>query len=345
MVPYGFQKLFLLIDPRPHYRVPDNSGAKHKFSSIGLNILMQNLLTQLPNLNTLIAFEAAGRLNSFTVAAEELCLTQGAVSHQIKQLEHGLGVKLFRRDHKKVTLTQEGERFLRTASQAIYQIAAATRDLRTRSASNRLMMATSDAVCLHWLMPRMTELRAFEPGIDLQVVSFQDNPIGQNRDFDVGIQCGRADWSGYRSERLAPGQLIPVCSPSYFNNRDRFTDPNQLKEEILLEFEHNTQRQHDWRYWFQSLDVKGPYPEPFFRLSNYLIMNKAVFEGQGIALGWRYLIDDHIANNWFEIAYPAALKTREDFYLVTPVNKTLNKQQRSIRDWIIEEFRSAKAPF
>ena len=306
---------------------------------------MQKITSKLPNLNALIAFEAAGRLNSFTKAAAELCLTQGAISHQIKKLEQSLDVRLFQRVHKKISLTREGSHYLKIASQAIYQIAEATHELRSRSAPNRLVIASSDAICFHWLMPRMAELRGFEPGVELQIVSFQDNPVGHNREFDLGIQYGGANRTGYHYEFLAEGQLIPVCSPGYLHNRQKFTDPKQLKTERLLELEHDMRSPCSWRHWFDSLGVKGPFPKPFLRLSNYLIMNKATFEGQGIALGRRYLIEDHITNNWFEVAYPAALKAKEDFMMVIPTSKTLNRQQRNIRDWIMESFSSTPAPF
>lgn len=305
---------------------------------------MPNLYAKLPNLNALIAFEAAGRLNSFTRAADELGLTQGAVSHQIKQLEETLGIKLFRREHKRITLTQDGSHYLNVASQAILQIIEATDELRSRASATRFVIATSDAVCLHWLMPRLSALRDLEPSIDLQVVSFQDNSSGTSLDVDLGIQYGGAAWPGYRAEFLAAGQLVPVCSPRYFADRGKPADPGRLKQEMLLELEYKRHPQYGWRHWFRHLGVKGPYPQPRLRLGNYLILNKATFEGQGIALGWRYLIEDHLANNWFEIAYPAAVDTKENFQLVVPTYKTLNRQQRTIRDWIMESFRATPNP-
>ena len=299
---------------------------------------MLKTLQRLPNLKALAYFEAAGRLQNFTEAAAELNVTQGAVSRQIRLLEDSLGTQLFNRGHRYVELTRRGHAFHRAISMALAHIADASEELTGSPDQQQLVIGASNAVSMYWLMPRLAQLRTLVPQLDVQILSFDTDIVNLRGQFDIGIQFGRGKWRGFRSQFLGQGEIIPVCSPAYLAAHPATDDPAQLKQAALLHLDDERWDWVSWPVWFRELGVPGPYPKPVLRTNSYSILNKAALDSQGIALGWRYLSDEHIDNGWLQIACRQRLITREGFYLVADGTTPLGTQQRLAWDWIQAEF-------
>jgi LysR family glycine cleavage system transcriptional activator len=304
---------------------------------------MLNNLQALPNLKALAYFEAAGRLQSFTLAALELNVTQGAVSRQIRLLEENLGAQLFSRGHRYVELTRQGRAYHRAISMALGHIIDASNELTNSGDQQQLVIGASNAVSMYWLMPRLAELRALVPQMDVQILSFDTDIVNLRGQFDIGIQFGRGKWRGFRSQLLGLGEIIPVCSPTYLASHPGLEDPQQLKQADLLHLDDERWNWVSWPVWFRELGVSGPFPKPVLRANSYSLLNKAALDSQGIALGWRYLSDEHIANGWLQFACTQRLITREGFYLVAEGTTPLSTERRLAWDWIQAEFAASDA--
>ena len=170
---------------------------------------------RLPPLNALRVFDAAARHLSFTRAADELFVTQAAVSHQIKSLEDFLGLKLFRRRNRSLLLTEEGQSYFQDIKEIFSQLTEATRKLQARSAKGALTVSLLPSFAIQWLVPRLTSFNSAYPGIDvrIQAVDRQEDKLAD--DVDVAIFYGRGNWPGLRVEKLYAEYLLPVCSPRF----------------------------------------------------------------------------------------------------------------------------------
>src|SRR5437762_12174046 len=189
---------------------------------------------RLPPLNALKAFEAAARDESFTRAAEELCVTQGAVSHQVKALEAELGIKLFNRERQRLIITEAGRDYLTVLRDAFDRIAVGTERLVQRQTSGVLTVSTSPDFAAKWLVNRLGRFAEAHPSIDLRI-SATLHPVDFAReDVDVAVRHGDGNWSGLDAVRLCTEQLFPVCSPRLMSGRNRIAKPSDLLKSPLL---------------------------------------------------------------------------------------------------------------
>ncbi|MDX1514041.1 MAG: transcriptional regulator GcvA, partial [Gammaproteobacteria bacterium] len=224
---------------------------------------------KLPPLNALRAFEAAARHLSFTRAAEELHVTQAAVSHQVKSLEEYLGIKLFRRFNRSLLLTDEGQAYLPTMTKAFDLMSDATSRLVKKDPAGPLTVSVLPSFAARWLVPRLGRFRRAHPEIDLRI-----DPATQLVDFgrgdvDVGIRYGRGEYPGLRSDRLMEEDIFPVCSPALLDGEHPLKDPEDLAHHTLL----HDDGHGDWRTWLLAAGVDGVDPTrgPIFTDSSMLI--------------------------------------------------------------------------
>ena len=300
---------------------------------------MQRLKSRLPNLNSLLCFEAAGRHLSFTRAADELCVTQGAVSRQIRELETGLGIDLFLRGHRSVEMTDAGHRYHHAVGVALEHLADATSDVVAKPATRQVMVAATTAISMHWLLPRLPDLNAQFPDIEVQVLASDSDLSTMEDAFDIGIQYGHGRWQSLDETYLCPGEVVPVCSPQFMANYKAFEQPEDLLDQPLLQLDDARMDWVSWPAWFRAAGVDGPYPNPSLRVNDYTLLNKSAFEGHGIALGMKPLLDEHFSRDWLVVAYDVPLRTDFSFFLVVPHAKSLSPDGLIIRDWIVTQFR------
>src|SRR4051812_465150 len=167
----------------------------------------------LPSLNGLRAFEAAARLLSFTLAAAELNVTQTAISHQIRRLEEQLGIKLFQRRNRGLTLTREAEDYLPAVRSAFEDLRRATERLRRASQGGRLTVSTTASLATKWLVSRVAAFQDAHPGLEVRISTSPHLVDFRREDVDLAVRYGRGHWPGLRAHWLMAERLFPVCAP------------------------------------------------------------------------------------------------------------------------------------
>jgi DNA-binding transcriptional LysR family regulator len=300
---------------------------------------MSALKPKLPNMNALLPFEAAGRWLSFTRAAEELCVTQGAVSRQIRELELSLGVALFRRGHRSIELTDDGRRYHHAVTVALEHLVDATGDVVARPSERQVTVAATSAISIYWLMPLLPHFQSMFPDITVQVLASDTSLASAPDAFDIGIQFGHGRWPAMDKTFLRSGEAVPVCSPGFLAGRVPFLDAADLLEQPLLQLADTSLDWVSWPAWFRAAGVDAAMPDPALRLNTYALLNKAAFEGAGIALGLKPLLGEQFERGWLTVACDIPMQTEFSFYLMTPSDKPLSQDGCIVRDWIISEFR------
>src|SRR5258707_9714547 len=200
------------------------------------------MLRRLPPLNALKAFEAAARHESFTRAAEELCVTQGAVSHQVKALEAELAVKLFNRERQRLIITEAGRDYLAVVRDALDRIAVGTERLLQRQSAGVLTVSTSPDFAAKWLVHRLGHFAEAHAGIDLRVSATLHHVDFAREDVDLAVRHGDGNWPGLDTVKLASEQLFAVCSPKLLSGRRRPTQPADILKFPLIHMDNR----EDW---------------------------------------------------------------------------------------------------
>ncbi|MCC0011963.1 MAG: LysR family transcriptional regulator [Rhodobiaceae bacterium] len=304
---------------------------------------MQNLRRLIPSLSSLVVFEAAGRLGSFTIAGKELGMSQAAVSYAIKQLEDVLGVSLFARQHRRVELTSTGERFHRDVSMGLSYITQSAETLARAKRDRHVTLSVSTAFATYWMLPRLAAFREAHPDIDLRLqTTDRDVDLATER-ITLGVRRGFGDWQAYDCALIADERISAIASPAYLEQRGTPRSPTELRAHRLIHLEEPYRPTPDWRQWFASCD-----PAPFtdngqgLRLNDYALVLQAVLEGQGVALGWDYLTERYMAGGLVERAVDHVFATDAGFYVVWPRGAVLHEDAEAVRDWMIAQGAVAK---
>lgn len=292
---------------------------------------------RLPPLSSLRAFEAAARLRSVSRAAEELAVTQSAISHQLAAFEEWLGQPAFRRAGRGIAPSEAAERILPEVSEAFDQLDRAMRKLQALDPrAGWLTVSMMPSFAAKWLVPRLGAFRAQHPEIDVWIATFepQSDPLGT--DVDVAIRYGDGNWPGEHAVLFLEEDLFPVCAPAMLKGRYPLKKPEDLKRHTLL---HDEMRE-DWRMWLEAAGVKGidPARGPGFDDSALLI--QAAIDGMGVALGRSALVKGDIAAG--RLVKPFALILRAQFaYYVTCKKGTEDLPKiRAFRDWLTAASRA-----
>lgn len=290
---------------------------------------------RLPPLNALRAFEAAARHLSFTRAAEELHVTQAAISHQVKALEEHLGRKLFRRLNRALLLSDDGQAYLPSVSRAFALLNDATRDLLERDAPGPLTVSALPSFAARWLVPRLGRFRQIHPDIDLRIDPSAALTDFASGDVDVGIRYGRGKYSALRADWLMTEDIFPVCSPALLSGEHPLRAPGDLEHQVLL----HDDGHGDWRTWLLAagVDRVDPTRGPIFTDSSMLI--QAAMAGQGVALARGVLAADELAAGRLVRPFTLSLPTEYAYYLVCPQNTAEQPKIAAFRDWLLDEAR------
>lgn len=299
---------------------------------------------RLPPLNAVKAFEAAARHLSFTRAAEELFVTQAAVSHQIKALEEFLGLKLFRRKNRALLLTDEGQGYFLDIKDIFIQLSDATDRLLARTAYGSLTVSTPPSFAIQWLVPRLAKFSEMNPDIDVRIKAIDDEGSVLSDDVDVAIFYGLGQWAGLRADKLRNEVLTPVCSPLLLNGDKPLKSPEDLKYHTLL---HDMNR-HDWQAWFKQCGINDINVNhgPIFSHSS-LVLQAAVY-GQGVALGFNVLAQPDIKAGRLVCPFPEVLVSKKAYYLVSHPSQAEVGKIAAFREWMLamfeEESRNEQLP-
>jgi LysR family glycine cleavage system transcriptional activator len=280
------------------------------------------------------AFEAAARHLSFTRAAEELFVTQAAVSHQIKALEDFLGLKLFRRKNRSLLLTEEGQSYFLDIKDIFIELGEATNRLLARSAVGSLTVSMSPSFAIQWLVPRLAKFSEKNPDIDVRIKAVDSDASSLTDDVDVAIYYGQGNWPGLRADKLRNEVLIPVCSPLLLNGPKPLSQPSDLKFHTLL---HDSSRQ-DWQAWFRQCGVTdiNVNQGPIFSHSSLVL--QAAAHGQGVALGYSVLARPDIKAGRLICPFSEVLVSKDAYYLVCQQNHSEIGKISAFREWMVDMF-------
>lgn len=302
---------------------------------------MESLRKRLPPVNSLVVFEAGARLLSFTRAADELHLTQAAVSRQIRLLEQNLGMLLFNRENRALTLTPEGQRLKRTVAMALGHIAETAVALRQLHDVPHVNLHTTTAFGALWLMRRIGRFRAAYPDLQLRLVSSDDDldPLTGNIDLSISYGESASDWSGVNATRLLDDELFPVCSPQFRRGLPADFSLQGLAGQSLLHLEVPTPSWMSWPAWFRGMGVDAALQDtPATSFNNYLVILQAAQEGQGVALGWQRLVQPFLDSGQLTRPLPDSLRTEGAYYLlVQPGSLELRPELRRVYEWLCQE--------
>jgi len=271
----------------------------------------------LPPLQTLRAFEAAGRLTSFTRAADELSITQGAVSRQIRHLEERVGLQLFRRGERGIGLTRAGAHYHEAVSDALERIAVATAELGVHSGHGPVTIGASSALASLWLMSRLTGFRRREPDLEIRVLAADYGLPPASGEVDLLITYARARPAGEDVRYLFDEVIFPVAAPDLISDTAAPTHAAELLDHTLLVLDDDHPDWIGWPGWFARAGVSAAEPRRSIRINSYPMLLQAAVAGQGIALGWRHLVDDLVAAGSLEPLPIPAIQAEGAFYLLS----------------------------
>ncbi|WP_300295170.1 transcriptional regulator GcvA [Ferrovibrio sp.] len=287
----------------------------------------------LPSLNALRAFAAAGRHLSFTRAAEELHVTQGAVSRLVKQLEEELGIALFRRGPRGLQLTEAGAAYLPALRDAFERMTAATRLIaRAGRPANRLAITMLPTFAMRWFMPRLADFQQQHPEIAVDVTS-ADRPINFTTEpVDVGIQYGDGSWPAeLKAEFLFPETVILVGAPALLKSRP-VKKPEDVKRHVLLT--HST-RPEAWREWFENAGLKPPAGLRGPAFEHFFMSIEAAVNGLGLALVPDIFVQAELASGRLVEPLPRhRVQRRGGYYLLHLAGREREPTIRAFRDWL-----------
>src|SRR3954470_20603052 len=211
------------------------------------------MLRRLPPLNALKAFEAAARSESLTRAAEEPCVTQGAVSQQVKGLEVTLGIELFFRERQRLVITEAGREYLAVVRDALDRIAVGTERLVQRRTSGVLTLSTSPDFAAKWLVHRLGRFAEAHSGIDLRVSATMHQVDFAREEVDLAVRHGDGNWPGLDPIQLSAEQLFPVCSPKLLAGRKGMKKPSDVLNHPLLHLDDRKA----WSNWLEAAGVSA----------------------------------------------------------------------------------------
>jgi DNA-binding transcriptional LysR family regulator len=273
---------------------------------------------------------------SFTKAALELSLTQGAICRQIASLEEFLSVELFRRSRRGVKLTEAGLSYSRRVATQLDAVERDTLSVMGQKGANVIELAVVPTFGTQWLLPRLKDFQEQHPEVTVNLTNRTRPFLFADTDFDAAIYFGDADWSGTESHRLMGENPMPVCSPAL---RGQFMQlsAEQIADLPLLQ---QTTRPYAWRQWFNSQNLNIPRDMTGPRYELFSMLAQAAMHDMGIALIPPFLIQRELAEKRLVIANPQALSSIKAYYLMIPDRKVESASLRAFRDWLIHQAHS-----
>jgi len=290
------------------------------------------MLRRLPSLNALRAFEAAARHESFTKAADELAVTQGAVSHQVKALEEELQLRLFARERQRLVITDAGRSYLEVVRDAFDRLAVGTNQLLQRQSTGILTVTTSPNFAAKWLVHRLGRFAEARPEIDLRLSASLQHVDFVREDIDLAIRHGDGEWPGLHVTRLCSEKLFPVCSPALRLGRTLRT-PADLKRHTLL----HVNDRREWARWLDAAGVKGVDAArgPIFNQASMAI--DAAVNGQGITLARTALAAWDLLAGRLVPPFEFGLKADYAYWIVCPKSTANLPKIATFREWLLAE--------
>ena len=297
------------------------------------------MASTLPSPIALRAFEAAARRLSFTRAAAELGVTQAAISHQVKALETDLGVRLFNRLTRRLTLTEEGAALFAVVGDAFGRIAASVEGLRAADSGGTLTVALGPALAVGWLSPRIGRFWRRYPEIQLRLHHTSEPADFAGSNVDLAVDWGGdSDWPGLNTDLLLRERATPVCSPTLLDGAHPLRRPGDLKHHTLL---------HDagypgWPLWLAAAGADDVDPVAGPIIDDHNVVLHAAMDGQGVALGGVSFVAQDVAAGRLARPFELAIEFDASYYVVCPPGALDRPKVRAFRDWLLNEARAGE---
>jgi len=288
----------------------------------------------LPPLRALTAFEAAARLGSFRMSANELGITRSAVSHQVKLLEDRLGVQLFRRDARRAELTQAGQSYFPMVRDAFDQIEAQTRAIRPSVTDNELTVQVYVTVALKWLIPRLHDFERRFPDMKVRLSTSYFDWDFDDRNVDVGIILARNKAIGHYYRPLFKSYLVPVCSPKLLKGDTPLEKPEDLKKHKLIDV---YTAEEDWQLWLDAAGVKGVKPANRLAVDSYILAQEAAIEGRGVAMTIGPFASEEIKLGRLVQPFPLRAPNRNQWYFACHSEHRNKPKVKRFEDWLAKQ--------
>jgi LysR family glycine cleavage system transcriptional activator len=298
-------------------------------------------MSRLPPLSAIRAFEAAARHGSFTKAAEELGMTQAAVSYQVKLLEDRVGTALFLRQPRRVVLSEAGKRLAPAVGEAFQRLSAAFTSLRETD-ENVLSISAVNTFCTNWLVPRLGTFQMAHPNIAVRLEASHRVVDFTVEEFDVAIRSGKGDWPGIKAHQLFPVDLTAVASPEFLKRVGPITRAEDLLSLPLLDCTDDC-----WQRWFAQAGLANlpPLKGPILQMQTQQMIGSAAMAGQGVALVTPALFDADLAAGRLVQILPIVVSHYDvKYWLVYPEERQRSAKIRAFRDWLLTEVASDRAP-
>jgi LysR family glycine cleavage system transcriptional activator len=303
---------------------------------------MPNRRYRLPQLGFIQGFEAAARNLSFTKAAEELFITQSAVSRQVKVLEDHLGVTLFERRQRALALTESGHALYRVATDVLERLQAATDQLRAAGQTRQLSITTTTGFASLWLIPRLQRFTRLHPDVDVRI-SATMTVINLERSLvDLAVRYCRPEDIPERAIHLFGEEAVAVCSRSLLRDRSRpLKRPQDLKHHVLLHFDYAGVQFLDWGTWLTALGVSDLQPAGALHFSQYEQMIQAAISGHGVALGRQPLVNDLIRSGALVAPFRKSLVGSRAYFIIESEHSAAKPHVRQFAAWLVEEAKGS----
>ncbi|OZI76137.1 MULTISPECIES: transcriptional regulator GcvA [Bordetella] len=291
-----------------------------------------------PSLTDLQAFEVAARHSSFTRAAQELCVTQGAVSKQVKHLEAFLGVELFLRIRQGLVLTEAGQSYLKKIQAGLGQIEAATVELIAHQGrGGTLHLTCMPTFGARWLIPRLATFMRVRPDIHVEFLPHRQGYDFSTPELDAAVRFGDGIWPGSGADYIVGRDVVPVCSPRLI--ADGCERPEELLRYPLL---HHTSALEGWRDWFEQAGCDTRRALEGTRFDQYSLLSQAAAAGFGIALIPRCLVEEELRDGRLAVALQLPIRARQGYYLCYPEQKASLPILQAFRAWLMEVSMAAE---
>ena len=292
-------------------------------------------------------FLAAARHLSFTRAGEELHITTGAVSQQIKALEAWLGFKLFRRLARHLELTDEGQRLLAAVDPAYAAVDLAVGRLRGGTLSGVVRLRSLPSFLAIWLVPRMPKLMRRYPAIELQVEAEDSVRSLRDGEFDLAVDLNDGTYPGFQSTVLVEEEIFPVCSPALLHRRPPLDRPDDLDHYPLLHDMtawRGSQPYAEWERYLRAIGAPHVNVRRGYMFNRNQITIQAAIAGMGVAIARRTLTTTELESGQLVAPFAQSVPTGKRYCLVYPSGALDDQRVAAVHDWIVDEARGALAP-
>ena len=290
---------------------------------------------KIPPLNALRAFEAVSRLASFTKAADELCVTQGAVSRQIANLEAWLGLKLFSRGRHTIELTSQGQSYFAAMRDIFDEIDRSTRQLMPRKDDRLLRIKLPPTFAIRWLMPRLARFHAKHPDTEVQITTSHQRVNYKTEDIDISIHSEPAPPQLPGFKLLFEETLIPVCSPGLLKGSKPLNRPDDLSFHDRL---CSMNRPHDWSTWLKAAKVESIDGHEGLKFENAALAYQAAANGLGVMMGLMAFVQDDLASGLLAAPFDFSVATKGGYYISFSETKEKSQKIIEFEDWLLREI-------